>query len=318
MFGFRYARFAPTTFVMHVVDGRVKRRGCGLSFFFFAPWSNLVAVPVGSEDLPFVFSIATVDFQNVTVQGQLTYRVADPEKLAALLDYSVGFDGASLTEDHEKLQQRLVHATQVLANAVTGRLGLTDALVATDAIRSAVIDGLKQDEAVTMLGVEILGLVLLSVKPTPAMGRALEAEAREALQRRADDAIFDRRQHALEQERSLKETELDTRQTVEERERRLREAELAGNVAAERQRSELVAVAAENARVDADARAYGLKACLEPIQQLDVRKVAALTAGSTDPRATIAMAFQELAENAAHIGELNVSPDLLRTLLGDK
>ena len=35
-----------------------------------------------------------------------------------------------------------------------------------------------------------------------------------------------------------------------------------------------------------------------------------------DARNTIAMAFQELAANAQKIGELNVSPDLLRTLVG--
>jgi hypothetical protein len=36
-----------------------------------------------------------------------------------------------------------------------------------------------------------------------------------------------------------------------------------------------------------------------------------------DARNTIAMAFQELATNAQKIGELNVSPDLLRTLVGN-
>jgi hypothetical protein len=30
----------------------------------------------------------------------------------------------------------------------------------------------------------------------------------------------------------------------------------------------------------------------------------------------IALAFQEIAENAEKIGQLNISPDLLRTLLG--
>ena len=35
-----------------------------------------------------------------------------------------------------------------------------------------------------------------------------------------------------------------------------------------------------------------------------------------DPKAMIAMAFQEMAENAQKIGELNVSPDLLKSLIG--
>ena len=37
---------------------------------------------------------------------------------------------------------------------------------------------------------------------------------------------------------------------------------------------------------------------------------------NTDPKAMVALAFQEMAENAQKIGELNVSPDLLRSLIG--
>jgi len=41
----------------------------------------------------------------------------------------------------------------------------------------------------------------------------------------------------------------------------------------------------------------------------------ALSTGGGDPRSMIAMAFRELAENAQKIGELNVTPDLLKSLL---
>ena len=41
----------------------------------------------------------------------------------------------------------------------------------------------------------------------------------------------------------------------------------------------------------------------------------AVAAGGGDPRTMIAVAFRELAENAQKIGELNVSPDLLQSLL---
>ena len=37
--------------------------------------------------------------------------------------------------------------------------------------------------------------------------------------------------------------------------------------------------------------------------------------GSVDPRLLVAMAFQEIASNAAKIGNLNISPELLETLL---
>ena len=37
---------------------------------------------------------------------------------------------------------------------------------------------------------------------------------------------------------------------------------------------------------------------------------------NADAKAMIALAFQEMAENAQKIGEINVSPDLLRSLIG--
>src|SRR5438034_6716406 len=103
MFGMRYYKAAPTTYVMHYVGGKVKREGAGLSFYYFAPWTTLVAVPVGSTDVPFIFSETTADFQAVTIQGHLTYKVADPKKLAGLLDYSLKPEGGHASDDPQKV-----------------------------------------------------------------------------------------------------------------------------------------------------------------------------------------------------------------------
>jgi hypothetical protein len=43
-----------------------------------------------------------------------------------------------------------------------------------------------------------------------------------------------------------------------------------------------------------------------------------MQSGGGDPGTMIAVAFRELAENAARIGELNISPDLLRALVPTK
>jgi len=55
---------------------------------------------------------------------------------------------------------------------------------------------------------------------------------------------------------------------------------------------------------------------IAPVQGLDWRVLMTLNPQGGDARNTIAMAFQELAGNAQKIGELNISPDLLRTLVG--
>lgn len=173
-----------------------------------------------------------------------------------------------------------------------------------------------QTPEVTQLGVEILNLAILSLRPTPEMAKALEAEAREALNRGADEAVYVRRNAAIEQERKITENELRTELVVQAKKREIHERELDAEIALERQRAALTDQKTENERKEADSRAYALKAVMEPVQQMDWRVLMMLNPQGGDARNTIAMAFQELATNASKIGKLNISPDLLSTLMG--
>ena len=62
-----FMKSRPTTYVIHYQNGRVKREGAGLAFLYYRPTSNIVAVPIGSVDLPFVFTELTSDFQTVKI-----------------------------------------------------------------------------------------------------------------------------------------------------------------------------------------------------------------------------------------------------------
>jgi regulator of protease activity HflC (stomatin/prohibitin superfamily) len=271
---------------------------------------------MASADVPFVFQEATADFQSVTIQGQLTYRVADPTRLASLLDFSVDSNRRYHSDDPRKLPERLIHTLQSLTRAITLRLVLEDALVSSDSIVAEALGKLRTSEAVAALGVEILSLSILGIQPTPETGRALEAEAREALQRRADEAIYTRRNAAVEQERLIKESELNTEIAVEEKKRQIRETQMAAEIAVEEQRSQLIDRRVENEHKNADSRAYTLTETLKPLRDLDWKTLMMLGGKNADPKAMVALAFQEMAENAQKIGELNVSPDLLRSLIG--
>lgn len=315
MMGIRYMKTAPTTYVLHYGGGTLKKEGPGLSFWYYAPTSVIAAVPLGSVDVPFAFAETASDFQAVTIQGQLTYRVADPKRIAGLLDFTVAPDGHYLSDDPATLSDRLVPAAQVLARAVTQRFSLREILTRSETIASEVLPALRKDPAITLLGIEVLGFSVLSLKPTPEMAKALEAEAREALQRKSDDAIYQRRNNAVEQERVIKENELATEKAVEEKRRQVREAQMAAEIAIEQQRSTLIETRVENERKDADSRAYALEATLKPVRSMDWRTLMAVAAGGGDPRTMIAVAFRELAENAQKIGELNVTPDLLQSLM---
>ena len=310
-----YMKASPTTYVLHYRDGRLRREGPGLAFYYFQPSSTIVAVPLASRDVPFVFNEVTADFQAVTIQGQLTYRVAEPRRLAELLDFSIRLGGHYVSDDPEKVPERLVQAAQILARGIVQARALRDLLVNAEPLVSTLLPELRASEVVRMLGVEILGLSILAVRPTPEIARALEAEAREALQRESDEAIYARRNAAVEQERRIRESELNTEIAVQEKQRQIRETQMAGDIAVEQQRAGLIEQRSENERKDADTRAYALRATLEPVRDLDWRTLMALGTAGSDPKLMIALAFRELAENASKIGEVNVSPDLLKSLL---
>ena len=335
MIGIKFIKVQPTTYLLQYRGGKVVREGLGLSFFYYAPTTSLVAVPVGSTDVPFIFQETTADFQAVTIQGQVTYRVGDPKRLAALLNFTLTPNGHGyMSEDPRKLPERVIHVINVLARAELQKLPLRDAIRGSDGIVEAVKKRLANSEEITSLGLEVLGLSVLAVKPVPETARALEAEAREQLFRESDEAIYARRNAAVQQERAIKENELNTEIAVENKKRQIRETQmdaeravqekkhlvekeaLAADIGMEGERKKLVALAAENARAEADARAYGVETTMKALATTDPKVLQALASTSMKPEQLIAFAFQELAGKAEKIGQLNISPDLLRELLG--
>lgn len=316
MLGLGYIKVDPTTYLIHYVNGRVVREGKGLSFLYYRPHASLVGVPTNSVDVPFIFNESTADFQAVTLQGQLTYRIADPRRVAELLNFTLRPDGRTyVTDDPEKLGQRLVNITQVLTKPVIGRLAIMDGLAASAAIMAEVGQVLAAAPAVQQLGVEIIALAILAIRPTPEMSRAIEAETREALQKRADEAISERRNAAVEQERRIKENEVRTEMAIAQKRQELATAGLEAEIALERQREAFLEIRMANARREADAQAYALAASLAPLSRLDPRALQVLASAKTDPRTTIALALQDLAANAQKVGTLNITPDLLTSLI---
>lgn len=333
MFGFRFIKTQPTQYAIQYRNGRPRREGAGLAFWYFAPSTAIVVVPTASVNEPFIFPEVTADFQEVTVQGQITFRVADPRRTATLLNFTLGPKGNYLSEDPQKLSQRLIDQVQVAMRAEVQALPLKEVLVSGQALVGRVAELLKSHPTVEALGLELLGLSLLAVKPKPETAKALEAEAREALLKRADEAIYSRRNAAVEQERTIKENELATEIAVENKKRQVREAqmdaersvqerrlqiqreEMTGKIGIEEQNKALVALASVNSREEADAKAYGLAAMMRSFSGADPKVLQALASAGMDAGQLMALAFRDLADNASKIGQLNVTPDLLREIL---
>ncbi|UOQ51440.1 SPFH domain-containing protein [Hymenobacter cellulosivorans] len=334
MFGINHIKFDSMTYAIHYKNGRIAKEGRGLSFYYFGPNSSIVAIPMGSNDLPFIFNETTHDYQTVSIQGQITYKAGNPKQLAEVLDFTVDSRGVYKKNDLEKLHQRIVNEAQTATATFVQSLGLKDAMRAAKAIEVNIVEGLAASRAVGLLGIEVLGVNILAVKATPEMGRALETETREKLQQEADQAVFERRNFAVEQERKIKESELNTEIAVEEKNkqiaekqiegemqraasnRQLREMQVQADIAVEEQRKFLIEQNAENQRREADTRGYVLETTLRPYKDMDWKLLVALS-NNPDPKFNIALAFRELAENAAKIGTLNISPDLLDSLVSD-
>jgi hypothetical protein len=334
MLGFRFIKSQPTVHLMQFRGGKVVREGAGQSFFYYAPTTTLVAVPVASQDRPFILELVTADFQSVTVQGQVTYRVADPRRMSALMDFSLGKDGQSyVSEDPKRLGDRVAMQVEVIVQQAVQALDLKRALRASALIARSAQQELAAQPEIAALGLEILGVSIMAVKPTPDIARALEAESRESNLKAADDAVYLRRMSAVENERAIRQNELDTDIAVEQKKRQIRETQMqakaalmrkenelrneqmAADVALELQRKDFVDGQVRNSRTIADAEAHRVGVVMQALEKADPRTVQALAAVGMQPAQLIAQAFGGIADKAERIGQLNVSPELLQALM---
>lgn len=334
MFGFRYIKALPHVYLLQYSKGKVVREGTGLSFFYFAPTTSLVSLPIASSDLPFIFNEVTGDFQEITIQGQVTWRITDPTKTAAMLDFTLDSTGQQyISDDPEKLAKRVLTRVQVALRHHLVNMDLRDALISGPNLVSQTREALSASEELAQLGVSVLGLSILSLKPTPETARALEASVREELLREADEAAYARRNAAVEQERAIRENELNTDIAVEKKKRKVREEkieadrsvkqkqnlikqeDMAAKITLESENKALTSLAAENRREKADAEAYAIAAVLKSMANTNPKVLQALASVGMDPSQLVAQGFRDLAESADKIGHLNISPDLLQTLM---
>ncbi len=334
MLSIKFIKFQPTTYVLQFKNGIVKREGAGLAFFYYAPTTSMVAVPMGSEDVPFIFEEKSSDFQLLTVQGQVTYRITDPKKIGALLNFSINpVTQQYISDDPNKLSQRIINAVKVLTRKGLQDLPLRDALKATDSLATVVTSAVKGNSELQAMGIEILGLSILAIKPTPETSRALEAQAREQILKEADEAVYARRNAAVEQERRIKENELNTEIAVETKRRQIREtqmeaersiqrtqhelqqAEMDAKISLEGKNTELVSLAMENATQEANVKAHAVSVLMRAYTGVDPKILQALAMSGMQPNQMMAMAFQDIAGNADKIGQLNITPDLLREII---
>src|SRR5258706_10464763 len=211
MLGIRYFKGQPTEYVIRFKGGRATAEGPGLTFYYLKHNTSIVLVPTISTDSNFVFNEATNNFQSVTIQGQFTYRISGPAQAASVLNFAIEPHRRSyLSNDPEKLPQRIANVIQMQTRQEIQSRTLEQTLQQSESIAMAVLNLVRESGSLEPMGVDLLNVTFVSIKPTPEVAKALEAEYRETLLRKADEAIYARRAAAVAEERKIKENELNT------------------------------------------------------------------------------------------------------------
>jgi len=278
---FNYYKGEPNTYVLCHRNGTLMEHGVGINFFYMSQTTSIATIPMASQESQFIFNETTANFQEISIQGSLTYRLTDPLELAKRLDFTV-VPKTQLykSEDPQQLVQRVVNSVQAHTRSEVSQRPLEDALGEVKDLASVVFDKVAKAPALTALGSELEGLHFTAVKATPEMQKALEADYRESLHKRADQAIYDRRKSAVDEERKIRESEMNT------------------DVELENRRKDLVDMQAKNSLTLAEAEAKADELKLSPY-------------GELPPQALVGLALKEWASNAGTIENLSITPDLL-------
>ncbi len=288
MFFITYFKGEPNEYIFKYSGGQVKKEGVGISFFSFNLNTTIISIPVKTIDFPFIFHERTKDYQAVSVQGQFTYKIKEPREIMAILDFSI-YPESKLykSDDPVKLSQRIINSVQEATRAEIQQYSLEDSIKKTGALSRTILEKIKNNDFLKSLSIECLNISITAVTPTPEITKALEAEYRETLQKKADEAIYSRRAAAVEQERKIKENELNSR------------------IALEKGRQQLVELDGANKLREAEFKSKVSELELAPFKELD-------------PRLLLAQGLKSLGENAAKIGNLTITPDLLSAVINDK
>ena len=296
MFNLGFFKGQPNDYIIKFVGGKVRRQGPGLAFLYFKPNTQIVAVPTSTQDASFIFNEMTNNFQAVTIQGQFTYRIYDPNQAAQLLNFTYDPQRRTyVSEDPAKLPQRITNIIQMETRREILPRSLEETLRDAQTIAGLALERIRQEALLESLGVEVVSIYFVSAKPTPEVAKALEAQYRETLLRQADEAIYARRAAAVEEERKIKENERSTEITLEQ------------------QRQQLITLQGDNARQEAEYQGQALEIAATSKSRAAAEELAVYQ--TTDPRLLLALAMTQIGNNAARIGNLTITTEMLSALL---
>jgi len=307
---FRHLRSDPNMFVLHYSKGKLKRAGRGLAYFFQPLSAGIAEIPLQENEVTFVISDQTRDFQTATVQGVITYRFGNPQAAADAINFTIDSNtGAWVQPPLEKLANFLAQlatgATKRYLVSATIEQAITSG---ADPLRLAIIDALAADDGIKQMGLTLGSVRVLSVRATAELEKALQTPTREQIQGRADEATFVRRAQAVEKERAIKENELHTQIELAKRQEQLL-TQLGQNQMLSARSAAQAAMIATQSEADRTKLLGDTQAALEK-NRVEIY-------GASSKHVLAGLALLQLSQKLTTINHLNVTPGLAAELFGD-
>jgi regulator of protease activity HflC (stomatin/prohibitin superfamily) len=314
-----HVRADTTAYVQHLRNGRVKHAGPGLAFWFRPATSALSEVPLDDREQALLFHARSADFQDLTVQATVNYRVVDPAVAATRIDFGISpKTGQWNATPLETLGGLLTELAQQPALDQLAGMAMAEALARGIApVRDRVAATLAHDDRLAERGLAVTDVRVVAIRTDAEVERALQTQTREQVQQEADRATYERRAMAVERERAIAENELHNQIELARREAELvtqrgqndrKRAE--EKAAADRIRT---AASAEQRRLIADATADTTRLVGRAEADAEGAKLEAYR--QVENAVLLGLAIKELAANLPNITNLTITPDLLAPVL---
>ena len=306
---YRHLKSEAASHIVVFRRGRRVRSGRGLAFWFVPDRTSIMEIPADDRDTDFVFQARSRDYQVITVQGTITWRAAEPDALAARVDFTIDTrTGRLRTDPLDRIASLLIGLAQYQSARYVEHRTVHDLLAEGAApIQDGIAASLAADLRLREMGLAVVTVRIAGVSPSAELARALEAPTFERAQGVADEASFARRAMAVEKERAIAENELGTK------------VELA------RRQAALIAQDDENARRTAEGQAEAGRIAAEGeaarIRLIEAARNAAegerlALLRDVDPAVLQSLTLRSFADKLTRIDTLNVTPDLTAALGG--
>ena len=343
--GIAFKKFDPNEYVIVVKKGKTTAEGRGLAVWYNNRTTNILCVPAAAFDGAFAFDdLITSDYQSVCVQGITTYRITDFRQAVEMADFTYNSRENRKAPAMEMISKRIHNILKAIIIKEVSDRDIRTVMKQADELTGVIAERLRDNKIIASLGVAIITVNVLGISTKPETRKALEAAAREEILKEQDDAIYKRRNSAIEQERLIKENELNTEITVAEKEKEktkkeqeilmtemegrldlqekeaarkaeLERQEMEQRIAMEERNREYVTLETENEKQKADIQAYAAAAMMKAYENANVKLVEACTMANMDPAQLMAKAFLEMGTNAEKIGNISFTPDFLNMIL---